>query len=107
MSNIELEKMQLEGMEKLAEKVTEKSKGFLKKAFEDMKESARAQHEVDKANFAAVKAESRAQFEEAKAMRNPEKRKAMMQAERDEQIAAARKRQEEAQARIDAAKRNE
>ena len=34
---------------------------FLKKAFEDMKESARAQHEVDKANFAAVKAESKAQ----------------------------------------------
>jgi len=30
---------------------------FLKKAFKDMKESAKAQHEVDKANFVAAKAE--------------------------------------------------
>lgn len=37
--------------------------GFFKKAFQDMKESAQAQHEVDKANFAAVKAESKAQWE--------------------------------------------
>lgn len=77
--------------------------GFLKKAFEDMKQSAKAQHEVDKANFAAAKAESRARFEEAKAMRDSEKRKAMMQAERDEQIAAAKQREAEAQARINAA----
>ena len=80
---------------------------FLKKAFQDMKESAKAQHEVDKANFAAVKAESKANFEEAKAMGKPETRKAMMQAERDEKISEAKKRQEEAQARIDAAKGNE
>ena len=32
---------------------------FFKKAFQDMKESAKAQHEVDKANFEAAKAESR------------------------------------------------
>ena len=37
---------------------------FLKKAFSDMKESAKAQHEVDKANFEAAKAESKANFEE-------------------------------------------
>ena len=37
---------------------------FLKKAFIDMKESAKAQHEVDKANFAAAKAEAKANFEE-------------------------------------------
>lgn len=74
---------------------------FFKGAFEDMKESAKAQHEVDKANLAAVKAESRAQFEEAKAMSDPNKRKAMMQAERDEQIAAANKRLTEAQERIE------
>ena len=66
-----------------------------------MKESAKAQHEVDKANLEAVKAESKAQWEEAKAMRDPEKRKAMMQAERDEQIAAAKERTKEAQKRID------
>ena len=79
---------------------------FLKKAFQDMKESAKAQHEVDKANFEAVKAESKAQWEEAKAMRDPEKRKAMMQAERDEQIAAAKARTAEANERIDTAKGN-
>ena len=37
---------------------------FLKKAFADMKESAKAQHEVDKAEFAAAKAEAKANFEE-------------------------------------------
>ena len=57
---------------------------FFKKAFADMKESAKAQHEVDKANFEAAKAESKAQWEEARAMGNPEKRKAMMQAQREE-----------------------
>ena len=40
---------------------------FLKKAFQDMKESAKAQHEVDKVQFNAVKAESKAQWEEAQA----------------------------------------
>ena len=75
--------------------------GFFKKAFQDMKENAKAQHEVDKANFAAVKAESKANWEEAKAMGDPERRIAVLQAERDEQIAAAKERQAEAQARID------
>ena len=41
-------------------------KSFFKKAFSDMKESAKAQHEVDKANFAAAKAEAKANWEEAK-----------------------------------------
>ena len=36
----------------------------LKKAFKDMGESAKAQHQVDKANFAAAKAEAKANFEE-------------------------------------------
>ena len=80
-------------------------KSFFKKAFGDMKESAKAQHEVDKANFAAAKAESKAQFEEAKAMSKPDTRKKMMQAQRDEQIAAAQQRQADAQARIDATKK--
>ena len=35
-------------------------KEFFKNAFSDMKENAKAQHEVDKANFAAAKAESKA-----------------------------------------------
>lgn len=75
---------------------------FLKKAFEDMAASAKAQHEVDKAQFEAVKAESRAQWEEAKM--TPAGRQALMQDERDKQIAAARERTAAAQARIDLAK---
>lgn len=73
---------------------------FFKKAFADMKESTKAQHEVDKANFAAAKAESKAQWAEAKAMGKPETRKAVMQAERDKQIEAANKRKAAAEARI-------
>lgn len=65
--------------------------GLFKKAFQDMKESAKAQHQVDKANFAAVKAQSKAQWEEAKAMGDPKRRKAAMQAERDAQIEEAKK----------------
>ena len=80
-------------------------KAFFGKAFADMKESTKAQHEVDKANFAAVKAESKAQWEEAKAMSKPATHKKMMQSQRDEQIAAAQQRQAEAQARIDATKK--
>ena len=75
---------------------------FFKKAFRDMKESAKAQHEVDKAHFAAAKAESRATWEEAKM--SPAQRQQMMQKERDEQIAEANKRREEAEERIAAAK---
>ena len=36
---------------------------FFKNAFSDMKDNARAQHEVDKAEFEAVKAEAKANFE--------------------------------------------
>ena len=76
----------------------------LKKSFRSMKESARAQHEVDKANFAAAKAESKANWEEAKAMGKPAAREAMMQAERDQQIQEANVRREAAEARIQATK---
>jgi hypothetical protein len=72
-------------------------KEFFKKAFSDMKEDAKAQHEVDKANFAAAKAEAKAQFEEAK--RTPEEqRQARLQA-LEEQKAAAKAREEAAKAK--------
>jgi len=54
------EQILIEGIESIAEK----TKDFLAKAFSDIKESAIAQHEVDKANFEAAKAESKASFEE-------------------------------------------
>lgn len=79
---------------------------FLKKAFIDMKESAKEQHKVDKANWEAAKAESKAQWDEAKAMSNPETMKKIQQEKRDaqikeanERIAAAQKRSEDAKNR--------
>ena len=78
-------------------------KAFFKKAFCDMKESTKAQHEVDKANFAAAKAEAKANWEEAKM--SPSQRQAKMQEERDAQIATANERRAAANARYDAAKK--
>ena len=46
------------------ENIIKKTGKFFKDAFHDMGESAKAQHEVDKANFAAAKAEAKANFEE-------------------------------------------
>lgn len=71
--------------------------------FRDMKESAKTQHEVDRANFAAVKAESKATFEEAKL--SPKAREKKAQTEREEQLRAAKARQAAAEARIDAAQK--
>ena len=41
-------------------------KGFFKRAFEHMKENAKKQREIDKENYEAIKADSKARFEEAK-----------------------------------------
>ncbi|MBP3378807.1 MAG: hypothetical protein J6L96_08665 [Clostridia bacterium] len=97
--------------------------GFFKKAFQDMKENAKAQHEVDKANFEAVKAESKANFEEnrdhntfAKAKADakktwndahmtPSERNAKIQEERNAQISAAKARTEAANKRYELAKK--
>ena len=99
-------------------------KEFFKKAFSDMKESAKAQHEVDKAEFQAAKAEAKANFEEnrghntfAKAKADakkswddahmtPAERAVKMQEERDAKIAEATARTEAANERYNAAKKN-
>ena len=96
-------------------------KEFFKNAFSDMKENAKAQHEVDKANFAAVKAESKANFEENRgtvtmqrakeqakqswddAHMTPAQRTAKMREQQQEQIAQANVRKAEAEARTAAA----
>ena len=98
-------------------------KNFFKKAFSDMKQSAKAQHEVDKAEFQAVKAESKANFEEnrgrntfarakADAKKNwddahmsPSQRAAREQENRDARIAAAKERTAAANERYNAAKK--
>ena len=97
---------------------------FFKKAFSDMKKSAKAQHEVDKAEFAAVKAESKANFEENRgrntfarakadakkhwddAHMSPSEREERDQEIRDAKIAEANARTEAANARYDAAKKD-
>lgn len=61
------EKERYEALETAVHGAMEKTGEFLKDAFKDMAESAKAQHEVDKANFEAVKAQSKANFEAAKA----------------------------------------
>ncbi len=68
--------------------------------FRDMKESAKAQHEVDKAQFEAVKARSKANREEAKALGKTESRKKPEQEQRDELIAEANAARAEAEERI-------
>jgi len=71
---------------------------FFKKAFESMKQSAREQREVDRANLEAVKAESRANLQEAKT--SPSARQKKMSEERKQQIEQANLRKQEAEARI-------
>ena len=71
---------------------------FFKNAFADMKKSAQAQHEVDVANLNAVKAESKAQWEEAKM--SSKGRQAKMQEERRKQIREANERKAVAEERI-------
>ena len=75
---------------------------FFKKAFNDMKESAKAQHEVDSANYAATKAEAKAQWEEAKASPKIQEKKRLEA--QQEQLQEAKERTEAAQKRIDEAK---
>lgn len=84
-------------------KETEKP-GFFKQAFRDMRESARRQREIDRANFKAQKMETRAFYQEQKAMRNPDVRKGVQEAEYQKKMAEAKARQEAAQKRIDDAK---
>ena len=84
-----------------------KKQGFFKQAFRDMKESAKRQREIDKANFKAQKMETKAFYQEQKAKRNPEVRKMVQEQEYQQQMAEAKARQEAAQKRIDEAKNNQ
>ena len=84
---------------------TEKA-GFFKQAFFDMKESAKRQREIDRANYKAQKLETKAFYQEQKAKRNPEVRKMVQEQEYLKQMAEAKARQEAAQKRIDEAKSN-
>ena len=109
-------------MSEKKENIFSKTKKFFKGAFSDMKESAKAQHEVDKTNLKAAKAEAKANFEEnrgtntfkkakADAKKNwddahmsPKERAENTRLEQQKQIEEANKRIEEANARYEAAK---
>lgn len=78
--------------------------GFFRQAFQDMKESARMQKEIDKANFKAHKMEARAFYQEQKAKSNPEVRKMVQKQKYQQQMEESKARQEAAQKRINEAK---
>ena len=99
-----------------------KKENFFKKAFREMAQNAKAQHEVDKANLEAAKAEAKANFEENRgsntfkrakanakaswenAKMTPAERTAKIRDEQQEQIAAAKARTEAAKERTEKAK---
>ena len=93
----------------MAQEQTQETKKprFFKQAFREMKESAKRQREIDKANFKAQKMETKAFYQEQKAKRNPEVRKMVQDQEYQKQMAEAKARQEAAQKRIDEAKNNQ
>ena len=106
------------------ENLFEKIGQFFANAFSDMKESAKAQHELDKANFEAVKAESKANFEEKRfhnslarakeqgkkswedAKMSPSERTKKMQEEREAKLKEAQERKAAAEERYEKAKKN-
>jgi hypothetical protein len=79
----------------------EKKDGFFRRAFRDMKESARLQRKIDKANYEAIKLENKAKFQEQKRKSNPKVRTAAERERMEQELKAAEQRREEAQERLD------
>lgn len=79
--------------------------GFMRRAFRDMKESAKLQRQIDKANFQAVKLETKAFYEEQKRLSKPSVRTATEKERMQRELETANKRVEEAQAKIDNVKK--
>ena len=78
--------------------------GFLKRAFRDMKESAKLQRKIDKANFQAKKLETKAFYQEQKRLSKPSVRSAAEKERMQKELEAANKRVEDAKAKVEAAK---
>ncbi|MBR2423686.1 MAG: hypothetical protein IKD05_07015 [Tidjanibacter sp.] len=83
------------------EQQAEKKDGFFKRAFRDMKESARLQRKIDKANYEATKLESKAFYQEQKRLSNPKVRTAAEKARMEQELQAANERKQAAQAKLD------
>ena len=82
-----------------------KQDGFMKRAFRDMKESAKLQRQIDRANFRAVKLETKAFYEEQKRLSKPSVRTAAERERMQRELEAANRRVEEAQAKVDNVKK--
>lgn len=78
-----------------------KKEGFFRRAFRDMKESARLQRKIDKANYEAIKLENKAKFQEQKRKSNPKVRTAAERERMEQELKAAEQRREDAQERLD------
>ena len=76
--------------------------GFLKRAFRDMKESAKLQRKIDKANFQAKKLETKAFYQEQKRLSKPSVRSAAEKERMQKELEAANKRVEDAKAKVEA-----
>lgn len=83
------------------EQQAEKKDGFFKRAFRDMKESARLQRKIDKANYEATKLESKAFYQEQKRLSNPKVRTATEKTRMEQELQAANERKQAAQAKLD------
>ena len=81
-------------------------KEFFKNAFKDMANSTKLQHEADKAEFDAVKAEAKADFLEHKCNSSISKGKSKREMELEEQRIDALNRKAVAQEKIDELKNN-
>ena len=79
--------------------------GFMKRAFRDMKECAKLQHQIDRANFRAVKLETKAFYEEQKRLSKPSVRAAAEKERMQRELEAANKRVEEAQVKVNNARK--
>lgn len=90
--------------EETSEEKKEKKDNFLRRAFRDMKESAKLQHKIDKANYEATKLESKAFYQEQKRKSNPKVRTAAERKRMEQELAAAEQRREAAQNKLDSIK---
>lgn len=84
--------------------VANAQEGFMKRAFRDMKESAKLQHQIDRANFRAVKLETKAFYVEQKRLSKPSVRTAAQRERMQRELEMANKRVEEAKVKYDNAK---
>ena len=81
-----------------------KKDGFFKRAFRDMKESAKLQRKIDKANFQATKLESKAFYLEQKRLSKPSVRTAAERERMNKELQEANHRLESAKALVDSVK---